>query len=55
MNSAVKGALAAGLVVLTGPFGLLALGIYFLRKSHDEQKRQSEILSNVVITPTEDK
>ena len=55
MNSAVKGALAAGLVVLTGPFGLLALGVYFLRKSHDEQKRQSEILTQVTITPTETK
>jgi hypothetical protein len=55
MTPAVKGALAAGLVVLTGPFGLLALGVYFLRKQADEQKRQTQILSNVVITPTEDK
>ena len=55
MGSAMKGAAAALLVVLTGPIGLLAIGVYFLRKSHDEQKRQTQILTNVVITPTEDK
>jgi len=51
MNKATKGALAAALVVATGPIGLIAIGIYFLRKQHDQQKRQTELLEKVIITP----
>ena len=51
MNPALKGALAAALVVLTGPIGLLAQGIYYLRKSREEQQKQTELLKQVVITP----
>ena len=51
MNPALKGALAAALVVLTGTIGLLALGVYFLRKNQEEQQKQTELLKQVVITP----
>ena len=51
MNPALKGALAAALVVITGPIGLVAIGIYYLRKSREEQQKQTELLKQVVITP----
>ena len=51
MNPALKGALAAALVVLTGPIGLVAIGIYYLRKSREETQKQTELLKQVVITP----
>lgn len=51
MNPALKGAAAALLVVLTGPIGLVAVGIYYLRKSQEEQQKQTELLKQVVITP----
>ena len=50
MNKATKGALMGGLVVLTGPIGLIAVGIYFLRKQHDEQKRHTELLEQALNT-----
>ena len=51
MNPLLKGALVGALVAITGPIGLIAVGIYYLRKSQEEQKRQTELLSQVVITP----
>lgn len=51
MSPALKGGLAALLVICTGPIGLLAIGVYFMRKTHEEQKLQTQILNSVVITP----
>lgn len=55
MNKALKGALAGLLVVTTGPIGLVAIGIYYLRKQHEQSLKQTELLTKVTITPsTED-
>ena len=51
MNPALKGALAAALVVLTGPIGLVAIGVYYLRKGQEEQLKQTELLKQAVTTP----
>ena len=37
MNKAVKAALAGIAVVLTGPIGLLAIAVYYLRKQSEQQ------------------
>lgn len=55
MNPALKDGLAALLVICTGPIGLIAIGIYLLKQHRDELRKQTQILTNVVITPTEDK
>jgi len=48
MNSATKGALMGALVVLTGPIGLVAVGVYYLRKSQEEHKRQTQLLEQAL-------
>ena len=50
MNNVTKGALAALLVCVTGPIGLIAIGIYYLRKQHEQSLKQTELLKKVVIT-----
>ena len=37
MNKALKAALAGIAVVLTGPIGLLAIAVYYLRKQSEQQ------------------
>ena len=53
MNPALKGALAAVLVVVTGPIGLIAVGVYYLRKSQEEQKRQTHLLTEAITSKKE--
>ena len=52
MNNVTRGALAGLLVVTTGPIGLIAIGIYYLRKQHEQSLKQTELLRKVVITKT---
>ena len=40
MNKATKAALAALAVVLTGPIGLLAIAVYYLRKQSEQTAQQ---------------
>ncbi len=46
----MKGALAGLLVAVTGPFGLVAIGIYLLRKNREELQKQTRLLNEVVNT-----
>ena len=46
----MKGALAGLLVAVTGPFGLVAIGIYLIRKNRQELQAQTRLLNQVVIT-----
>ena len=54
MNKAVKAALAGIAVVLTGPIGLLAIAVYYLRKQSEQQaqltaqKRSTEINRDLI-------
>ena len=54
MNKAVKAALAGVAVVLTGPIGLLAIAVYYLRKQSEQQaqltaqKRSTEINRDLI-------
>ena len=43
MNKAVKAALAGVAVVLTGPIGLLAIAVYYLRKQSEQTEEQRRI------------
>ena len=52
MNNVTKGALAGLLVVTTGPIGLIAICIYYMRKQHEQSLKQTELLRKVVITKT---
>ena len=45
MNPLLKGALVGALVAITGPIGLVALGVYYLRKSQEEQQKQTQLLA----------
>lgn len=55
MNNVTKGAIAGLLVVTTGPIGLIAIGIYYLRKQHEQSLKQTELLRKVTITPSPEK
>ena len=54
MNRAMKAALAGIAVVLTGPIGLLAIAVYYLRKQSEQQaqltaqKRSTEINRDLI-------
>ena len=52
MNKALKGTLAGLLVVTTGPFGLVAIGIYLLRKNREELQAQTRLLNQINNTPS---
>ena len=43
MNKAVKAALAGVAVALTGPIGLLAIAVYYLRKQTEQTEEQRRI------------
>ena len=43
MNKAVKAALAGVAVALTGPIGLLAIAVYYLRKQSEQTEEQRRI------------
>ena len=48
----MKGALAGLLVAVTGPFGLVAIGIYLLRKNRQELQAQTRLLNQINNTPS---
>ena len=50
MNKPTKAALAAIAVVLTGPIGLLAIGVYYLRKQSEQtaQLRSTQINRDLI-------
>ena len=54
MNKALKAALAGVAVALTGPIGLLAIAVYYLRKQSEQQsqltaqKRSTEINRDLI-------
>ena len=50
MSKFMKGALAGLLVAVTGPFGLVAIAIFYLRKQHEQSLKQTELLRKVVVT-----
>ena len=43
MNKAAKAALAGVAVALTGPIGLLAIAVYYLRKQTEQTEEQRRI------------
>ena len=43
MNKAVKAALAGVAVALTGPIGLLAIAVYYLRRQSEQTEEQRRI------------
>ena len=40
MNRLTKAALAGLAVALTGPIGLIAISVYYLRKNYEQQQKQ---------------
>ena len=50
MNRLTKADLAGLAVGLTGPIGLIAIGVYYLRKNNEQQQKQTALLTQS--TPT---
>jgi len=45
MNRLAKAALAGVAVALTGPIGLIAVAVYYLRKNNELQQKQVALLA----------
>ena len=50
MNKFLKGLLVGVLVAITGPFGLIAILIYVVRKHQIEQQKQTQLLTEAITT-----
>ena len=50
MNRLTKAALAGLAVALTGPIGLIAIGVYYLRKNYEQQQKQTALLTQSTLT-----
>jgi hypothetical protein len=48
MNRLFKGLLIGVLVAITGPFGLIAVLIYAVRKHQIEQQKQTQLLTQAI-------
>ncbi len=50
MNRLTRAALAGLAVAITGPVGLIAIAVFYLRKNNEQQQKQVALLTQSTLT-----